>query len=353
MYARVNFYNKIDEFINSNIDKNKKYLIFTTEDTILDFDLLNSCNIEYYGAIFPQVIFKSKLFSQGLIVFQLNINTRVEFIENMNTYLFDESLFSDTQSIISIVDGFSDYNSQFLEEVFENIELDSNILGGGAGCFKNPATKSIFNKNGTYKNSAFLILLDKKVDIGVSHGWEVLEGPFVITKSEGKILKKLDYKNAFDVYSEVVLKDCGHILDEDNFYEIMKNYPIGIVRHNSDSIVRDVVKLNENKEIVFVGELEENSVINILKGKKESLIKAACKASKDATINESEFLMMFDCVSRLDYLDDEYSNQMDLIIEETSTKYIFGVISIGEIANKGNKYINFLNKTCVMGGICL
>jgi len=352
MYGRVNYYTSIDEFKKIKHSATKTHLVFTTEKSFLDINELNKMNIKLIGGVFPTIIYKNETYSDGFMVFELNDSTDILFIENINDYNIEKENFDGVKSIVTILNGFSKYNSSFLERIFEEVDLDTNIIGGGAGIFSDANREVIFNNSGLYKHAAFLILLDKKIDIGVGHGWDVLEGPFISTKVEGKKLKQIDYKNAIDVYKDTVEKYVKKEITKENFLEVSKDFPLGIVKFNGDSLVRDPIAFTSDGSLILAGDIQPNSIINILVGKKDSLVKDACLAGKSASKSGCEILMMFECVSRLDYLGDVFEEQMGKIVDETSAKHIFGVISIGEIANDGNRYIYFLNKSCVMGGIC-
>ncbi len=107
--------------------------------------------------------------------------------------------------------------------------------------------------------------------------------------------------------------------------------------------------------MVLVGDLTENSVINILKGEKESLIKASGKATDEAIkkcTGEVESVIMFDCISRVLYLEDDFKEELYEVRKHTNNKPLFGALTLGEIANEGDIYINFFNKTCVIAVIC-
>ncbi|WP_320035043.1 FIST C-terminal domain-containing protein [Halarcobacter sp.] len=353
MYVKIAFYNSKEEFLRHSYDVKKKLVIFTTNKTNIQVEDLKDLKVDFYGAIFPKIIYKNKLYDEGIIVLQIKPSIKLEFIENMKNHTLCEENFSNTQSIISILDGYSKQTVSFLEKIYEYINVDTNIFGGGAGSLESRDTYSFFNKNGYFNNAALLIYLDKKIDIGVSQGWDVLDGPFIVTKSENRKIQELDYRSAFEVYKECLEKENDIKITKDNFMLYLKKYPIGVIKHNNDFIIRDPISISEKGELELATLIEENSIINVLKGKKEALINAAYLASKEATKSESEFLMVFDCVSRLGFLDEVYDKQIDVILEKTSTKYILGVISVGEIANKGKSYINFLNKSCVMGGLCL
>lgn len=353
MYGRVNFYNSINEFNQTKHNTLKMYLIFITEKTLFNLDELNLSKIKFVGGIFTKIIYKNQTYNEGLMVFELNDVSKIHFIEKINNYNINKKIFDGVKSVVTILDGFSHYNSTFLEDIFENVDLDTNIIGGGAGVFTDSDRKVVFDNNGIYKDAAFLILLKEKIEMGEGHGWNILEGPFIATSVEGKILKQIDYKNAFEVYKEIIEKYTGKKLNRENYLTLVQDYPLGIVKFNDDSLIRDPIDFGENGELILAGDIQPNSVINILKSEKDLLIKDAVKAAKAATKSGCEILMMFECFSRIDYLEDDFKKQIDSILEETTAKQIFGVVCVGEVSNDGNKYIYFLNKSCVMGGICL
>jgi len=353
MYARVNYYNTLNEFLDSKFSKNKKHLIFITSKCDFTIAQLNKSKIEFYGAVFETIIYKNKVHNNGLMVFELKEETNICFIENMDNYLIEESIFSNAKSVLTVLDGFSKYTSSFLENIFEDVPLDTNVIGGGAGVFARKKKEVVFNNDGIFKDAAFLIMLNLELELGIGHGWDILDGPFIATDVKGNILKQIDYKNAFSLYKDIVERDSEVKILDKNDYNLLKDYPFGIVKLNGDSIVRDTLSVREDGSLILAGEIPSNSVINILKGEREKLLTQSYEAGKDATKNNSEVLMMFECISRSQYLKDDIEEQIGNIINDTSAKHVFGVVSIGEIANDGNKYIYFLNKSCVIGGICL
>lgn len=133
----------------------------------------------------------------------------------------------------------------------------------------------IFIPEGVFEDAALVTFLDMKCSLGVHHGWEAAIGPLVVTKSEGNLIKELNWRNAFDVYKEAVEADIGKELDESNFYEISSHYPFGIYMEGGESLVREVLKKNSKGNLLCASDVPENAVINILKGEKYSLVKSA------------------------------------------------------------------------------
>lgn len=352
MYTEVNFFPSFKDFEKAHFTNNNKYLIICTENTEFEFDNLKRVDYDFLGAVFPKIVYDNRLYMEGILVFTIDKNVELKFIKNLEKFKSDEIDFSQSKSIITIVDGFSNYNSLFLEKLYENLHLNSTLIGGGAGYFKNPNKNMIFNNRGVFNDAAILLILKKEMNLGISLGWEAFDGPFIATKCEGKILKEIDYINALDVYIDAIKKHYDVDINSENIHEILKKFPLGIVKHNNETLLRDVIEISESNELILAGDIEKNSIFNILKSQKKSLIKYIEKACEDAKIDESKSFFFFDCISRQDFLADKYESQINLICNRKNSKNIFGFLSIGEVANSENRYINFLNKSCVMGGIC-
>ena len=346
MNMNLEYFNDFESFINKNINSDKTFVLYVASKTLIDLEYAKKANITFAGGIFPEIIFGNKLYTTGLISIEMTSEFELKFIDNIHDTLENETL--KCNSLISIVNGFSKYNETFLSDLFGKIPLDSNIIGAGAGILDNSEKKCLFNNTDFYKDSAILILVNSVISIGVKHGFKHLDGPFLVTESDGSVLKSLDYQNAFDVYAKCIYDDCGVELTKDNFYNISQGYALGIVKYKDEVVVRDPIGV-KNGELMLVGEINKNSVINVLKGDKDSLIQAAHDVADEIITSESSTAMMFDCISRLNYLDSRFEEEMSIL---NSSKNVFGAITCGEIANSGNKYITFLNKTCVVGSLC-
>jgi hypothetical protein len=145
------------------------------------------------------------------------------------------------------------------------------------------------------------------------------------------------------------------VFTDDNFFEIAKGYPFGIVKDNAESVVRDPLMVNDNNELVCVGELETNTLVDILNGDKDSLIHAAKEATQNS-INQTESpqkAIIIDCISRILFLDKDFHIELSAITSTLKEKYpnisIGGALTIGEISSYGEGFLEFYNKTVVVG----
>lgn len=345
------YFDSMESFLDEYGASKKEYFLLLAKDCIVSHERLSATQSKITGAFFPELIFHNKLYSTGLIALEISKNMQLFFEKEIESIDFSKLTLEDIPTVLTFVDGTSENNEAYLNELFKHVGLQTNILGAGAGSLEVDNVEVFFDNHRFYHNSAVLIALKNHVDLGVKHGWEFLEGPFVVTACQGNLLKELDYKNAYDVYKEIIEQDSGIEVTDDNFLEISQRYPLGIIKYQGEQVVRDIIDVKD-KQFTLVGNITENTVINILKGEKQALLNATMEASKDALKNGCEFILMFDCFTRKNFLEEKFEEELDIIFKQNKSFNVVGAISIGEIANNGKNYINFLNKTCVIGGIC-
>jgi hypothetical protein len=353
MNKDINYFNTLDEFLTSNHNGNSTYLLYAGEDCNFDLSKLQETKINCYGAIFPEIIFNNKNYKSGLLSYELPLNSSALIIENISNFK-SKTILEGYASIITIIDGLSPYISSFLEQLFESLDANSELIGGGAGKLTLKQEPVIFNNNEIFQDAALLIGFKNQIHVGVRHGWNYLEGPLIASSTNKNILHQIDYKSAYTTYKDIVEKDSGLVLDEDNFFQIAKSYPLGIIKFDQEVIVRDPI-VKDKDSLVLVGDMVQNSVINILKGNKDSLVESAglaCMEAKKSCNQEFEKVIMFDCISRVLFLEENFNEELNEVQNQTNNKPIFGALTLGEIVNEGDIHINFFNKTCVIGLLC-
>lgn len=351
------YYSCVNEFLNINRNSSMKKFLLIAEYTNFQFEDLEEYKGEIIGAIVPFIIYNTEIYNKGVISCDLNDDNNFLLIEDLKDFSIENSFFSNNKSIMVFIDGLSSYISDFLDTLFENIPENTQVIGGGAGKMTFERDPVIFTKHQFCKDAAIIISLDTNLNLGIENGWEYLEGPFLTTNSHNNLLKTLNFRNAFEVYKEVVEKDSGMKFADDNFFDIAKSYPIGIIKYDKEIVVRDPILVDEDNNLVLVGDIPKNSTINILKGNKETLIISSEKAMKKALekIDESADynVVLFDCISRSIFLKDDFVTELEQIKKHMNpSKNLFGALTLGEIANNGNEYIIFYNRTCVIGVLC-
>jgi hypothetical protein len=312
-----------------------------------------------FGGIFPEIIFGNEKLTKGTIIVGFSNKQDIQIIPDLSAKNIDyddvlDKIFPQVdnyKTMFVFVDGFAQRISALIDSLFNIFGLEFNYVGGGAGSLSLQQKPCIFTSEGLLQNCAVLAMTNCQSGVGVAHGWKSIAGPFRITESDRNIIKTLDWKPAFQVYKKIVEEHSGEKFTDDNFFNIAKAYPFGIAKLGTERIIRDPLMLGEDDALICVGEVPEESFVDIMNGNLESLIAAAgdalLKAEKsyDGSLDGSG-LLFIDCISRVLFLEDDFKKELEVIHKKGIP--LIGVLSIGEIANSGKDFLEFYNKTAVV-----
>lgn len=323
--------------------------------------IIQNISIPIFGGIFPNVIYKKHVYTKGTIL--IGIKNKTDFhvlnISNDKDNDFDDILSkkihleTEARTLFVFVDAFANRISELIESMFNVIGLEHNYIGGGAGSLaKMSSSPCIFTPDGLLEQAAIIVTTDIISSISVQHGWEHISNPLHVTSSHNQTVKTLDWENAFEVYKHYIKDHSGKDISKENFFDIAKQYPFGISKIESEYIIRDPINVTDKGEIVCVGDVPENSFVYIMHGKKHNLVKAAKNAKHTAQANfpeNTEFntVLFIDCISRSLFLGDDFEDELSAVYD--LNKSFIGILSIGEIANSGKSFLEFYNKTSVIG----
>jgi hypothetical protein len=156
----------------------------------------------------------------------------------------------------------------------------------------------------------------------------------------------LNWKPAFEVYSSLVQEHSGQVINKENFFDIAKSYPFGLVKLDEEMIIRDPYA-TEDGMMHIVDEVPEGEYIRIMHGDIPLLLEGARQAVaklNQTTVDENT-LLCIDCISRVLFMQENFSAELDIL---NTTQKANGILSIGEIANSGNSSLTLYNKTIVV-----
>ena len=340
----------MDEFIKSSPSSNQNLLLLVAEHSDFKHSMLSEIKADVCGAIFPQIIYQDKNYDDAIVVVDLGSNAKVTLSSFKD---FDKTkIDNDADDIIVFLDGLSSHITDFLENLYESTSINTNIIGAGAGKMTLKQEKVLFNKDSIIQDGALLLSNSWFIQTSVRHGWEQIAGPFLANNTQNTLLHSLDYKDAFEVYKEIVEKDSKQSFNENNFFDIAKSYPLGIAKIDGELLVRDPIARDKNT-LILVGDMDNNSVVYILKGDKKKLINSARLATQEVISRKENLKGIFivDCISRVLFLENDFKKELQTIKQTIDREdlIMLGVLSLGEIANTNNDYIDFYNKTCVIG----
>ncbi len=314
---------------------------------------LSNSDYPIWGGIFPGIILADQVKTTGALVIPISIKTHINIIENVSQFPSSgKELDFDNQCIESafiLTDGLTDNIEETLELAIKSLPTSTVVFGGGTGSLSFEKKPCLFSPNGIYQDAMLVVTMAHPWEVVTSHGWEILDGPFLANEVSGNEVIQLNFQPAIDIYSNVVEAHSKTPLYEHSFFDIAQAYPFGIDRLDDDLLVRDPIKV-ENGRLVCVGNVPENTMIYILNGEPSSLINATKNAMALSYANNSVgdgFL--FTCVSRELFLKNRFSEELKGIANPSKeSKPLIGVLALGEITSSINGCVDFHNKTAVM-----
>lgn len=318
-----------------------------------DFDSwLRELSVTIAGGVFPQLIYGGRNHEQGYLVLGLAAACPVKAIGGLSTADAD---FADEiertgatagSSTLVLLDGLASQIGAFLDGVYDVFGGAPTYFGGGAGSLSFEHRPCLFSNAGMLMDHALLVSLPGRVTVGVEHGWQKFAGPFAVTGAERNRVLAIDYRPASALYRELVEQDSGRRFDGQNFFDIAKGYPLGMEKPGGALVVRDPIS-SDGDALVCVGEVPANSVIYLLKGEAARLVSAAAASARRIPSGTSPAFLV-DCISRVLFLQERFGEELAAVKAEVGERPVFGVLTLGEVANGGDYCLEFYNKTLVL-----
>ena len=324
---------------------------------------LCNCSAVVFGGIYPMLTFQNIIMETGALIIgftekldvtvfsQLQEITKTSDLEDlMTSTLATKNNFYGQHSFLMFYDALLNNIERFIDTLFECLDHHITIAGGGAGNLDFAQQPCIFSNKGVHTNAVLLVTLPTKMTTSIAHGWRIFKGPLLVSDAEEQTLKSLNYQPALGVYRQAIESYSDNVFNNDNFFDIAKNFPLGIVDINNNLIVRDPI-FAQQESIQCAGEVPINSLVYLLESDANTLISSAEQAAITAFSNTHKITsasMIFDCISRVLYLDESFENELGVIVKHCNTSVLFGALSLGEIANSPSGSIRLLNKSTVI-----
>ncbi len=358
------FFNKLT---GRKLAPDELYLIFVGEESQIDYavliDKLNRADVNFIGGIFPGIIHGKCKYENAAIANVINVyeqpyvfRTMADFYDKIPNVVKRVEESERKLTALTLVDGLTTNISTYLSELYNHLGNGVNFIGAGAGSLTLQQVPCIFSNEGIFEDAAILCLLDYQVLMGVRHGWEKLYGPVVATHTERNSIHELNWEGALKTYQKILSLDGAPQITAENFFDIAKGYPFGIYKDGEEDVVRDPISFTEAGSLICVGEVPENTVLYILKGNIQTLISAARQAVTDSLVGNREKIvqtLIIDCISRTLFLEEDFEKELtevaDHIEKEAPGVVPQGILSLGEISSYGEGYLEFFNKTIVVG----
>jgi hypothetical protein len=321
--------------------------------------ILHACQMPVFGGIFPQVTHQSQNHERGTLLIAFDAVPEVACVPGLSDAEadFDARVEAATEhwpeppevtTMLVYVDGLSSRISALVDGLFANFGLENNFIGGGAGSLSFQQAPCILTNEGLLADVAILARLPIHSRLGVTHGWQPISAPMKVTGAQGNVVMTLDWEPAFEVYKRMVEAHSGQMMQAEAFFALAKSYPFGMTKLDTEMVVRDPLMVADGSHLVCVGEVPEGAFLRLLNGTPDTLIAAATKARELALpegVGEAAASPLFiDCISRVLFLGERIVDELNAVGQDQPVN---GAFTLGEIANTGDAFLEFYNKTSV------
>jgi len=320
--------------------------------------LLTNIKKPLIGGVFPELIFEGERKNSGVLLLPLTfeLKTQVFDLDGSSEEFFTQlervqvDSMNPSSTLFVFTDALSLNKNIFIETLFNFFGVNPSYIGGGAGSLRFEPFPCIISNQGMHTNAAVIGWANKNITLGVAHGWHSISEALKVTEANKNQLESINWKPAFEVYKEIVEAHSGMRFNSENFYDIAKSYPLGIEKMGAESVVRDPFMVTNNT-IHFVDNITEGEYVKVLHGDMASLLEGASKAKERALSQleegmDGEASFCIDCISRVLFMQETYKKELEAVAHNNN---VSGVLTIGEIANAGESFLEIYNKTIVLG----
>jgi hypothetical protein len=328
-------------------------------------DWLKRCTTPVAGGFFPGVIAAQDKYQYNTMVVLCSTKPLRKCLVNG---LSKGESFIDTQlsqyigareegkPYLVLIDGLSQNIERFTDVFYRTMGESTATIGGGAGSLDFVQKPCLFTENGIVEDAALIVELPLPLSVGIQHGWEICAGPHLVTDSSGVAVNQLNYTDALEIYQNEILAHSGINLTDHDFFDVAKQFPLGIEKLDAEPLVRDPIQADGNT-LICVGEVPQNAMIYLLQGDTHKLAQAASLAASNAVEahqaqHKTDLSACFtiDCISRVLFMDQDFTQELKGINSALPEALPHvGILSLGEIGNVDSGPIEWLNKTTVVG----
>lgn len=350
LFENIDFFEKNEKF--------KSILLYIGADFKIDnqqlSEKLKSLNTSIIGAVFPEIICDGKRYSDKAVILGLDTPLEYTIIDNFEedtiSYKIANEIevdFEKENTFVIFIDALIRDKTILFDSLYNYYGSIPNYIGGGAGSLEFKPFPNVITNDGILEGIAVVASLPHKINMGVAHGWQAISKTLKVTEANKNKIISLDWKPAMQVYREIIEEHAKIPFDFDNFFNSTKSYPFGIQKLNDNMIIRDPF-MTEDGNIFLLDDVDEGSYVQIMYGNLESLIAGAKEARSLAEVDSDnkDNTFIIDCISRVLFMENSFEEELK---ELDPLKNSFGALTLGEIANNGNSYLDVYNKTAVVG----
>jgi len=323
--------------------------------------VLQAVPLPLFGGIFSSILHDQEVLETGTLVAGLRSEPRVSVVSGLSGNLpdFDDVLddaladVGDFRTMIVLVDGTATRVNTLLASLFNVFGLACSYCGGGAGSLSLDRRPCLLTGAGLIQDAALAVTLPAACGVGVKHGMRSVSGPHKITEAVGNTIVSLDWQPAYALFKGVIESQEAGRHQAPEVFPVDRHYAVAVNRLDAEKVVREPTRVGENDSLRFTCEMVEGEFVDVVRASQDSTIEAARQAllmADEAYDGEEppQTILCFTCSARRKFLGPAFVEEVRAA--RRADRPLIGACTIGgEIANSGRDYLDYLNRTCVVG----
>jgi hypothetical protein len=200
---------------------------------------------------------------------------------------------------------------------------------------------------------AAAIASDAPLGVGVCHGWQRVDRPLVVSRSEGLVIELLDELPALDVYLDRLDAPAEARVDRLAFQHFALQHPLGMRRRSGEELIRNVADADfDARTLTTAAKVPRGAAAWLMRGDGASVLEATDRACTDALAAlggaPPQALLAFDCIARRAIMGEEgIAEEISRLAGRAHGAPVAGFYSAGEIA-RTRGISGFHNQTLVV-----
>ncbi len=265
-------------------------------------------------------------------VFQQNLEGRVsgELLADMKQL---KKLYPKAKAVELLVSSYGMMESDLTKSFEENKSENLLVFGGGAYTGDSNAESFVFAKGWKPDNKALITVFYSGdalyMDARHISGWKPLGHEFKITSADKNILKTLNDKPAFDIYSQYL-----DIENNEYFESNAIEFPFMCRTEDGKDIVRTPIYSNPDGSIAMFSEIDTFDSVRLSYGDKSNISNCITTEAKRLCEFAPDAIMLFSCVARRAFWADDIDRESIIFQKVAPTN---GFYTSGEIMSENNK----------------
>lgn len=323
--------------------------------------LCRDLSVSLVGAVFPALLANSQFYSNGILmlcfdhmppyVLEADIGEGDPALQAIKVAdrIADQTKDDDNTTLFLIFDALVPDIASILEQLYLSLADKVHYMGINAGSETFQPMPCLFDAEHVVQNGLLALLLEKHPGAVLEHGYLAPEHFVAATSTEGNRIDSINWRPAFEVYSERIRSQYGVEVTRDNFYQYAVHFPFGIVRADNEILVRIPVALEEDGSLFCVGEVPPNSILTLLEAPGQNSLKTTEYLVKHIPdLNLEKDVLTFYCAGRRLHLGEGAEMELKALQHSMPDKRFIGALSLGEIgSSREGGYPLFHNATLV------